>query len=49
METKLEGMRNEKTHLEINLRETKEFKNIFEERSIEMKDKYFKLMEQYNE
>lgn len=33
LETKIEGLKNEKTHLEINLHETKEFKQIFEERN----------------
>lgn len=49
LETKIEGLKNEKTHLEINLHETKEFRTIFEERTLEMKDKYVKLMEEYND
>lgn len=37
LDTKIEGLKNEKTHLEISLQESKEFKNIFEQKSIDLK------------
>ena len=37
LETRIEGLKNEKTHLEISLTETKEFKSIFENKSKDLK------------
>ena len=44
LQTMVEGLKAEKTHLEINLSETTEFKRIYEEKNKELREKYSELL-----
>eukprot|EP00347_Sterkiella_histriomuscorum_P012772 403367281 len=49
LETKVEGLISEKQHLEIGLKEEQTFRQIFEDKNLELKDKYSDLLNEHNE
>lgn len=49
LETKIEGLKNENTRLEISLQESKEFREIFENKNKEQKEEYQQLLRVFNE
>jgi len=48
LETKVEGLNSDKIHLELSLKETRDFKRVYEEKNEELKQKLLDLMEEYN-
>ena len=49
LDSKIAGLHSDKTHLEVALQEQQEFRQIYEEKSIEMKEKYTDLLLVYND
>ncbi|CDW73527.1 UNKNOWN [Stylonychia lemnae] len=48
LDTRIEGLQSDKLHLEITLKESRDFKKVYEDKNEELKQKLLDLMEEYN-